>query len=161
AARSLTTPLKLRGKGITITPFSASVCRIERNGAALFLFQLFPSASGNGPARTDAKTGSVEINLAQKQKLDCVLQLTRTVAIDFNNTLTAILGHATHILSNTKADDPWRTSLSEIEKAAGRAAEVANKRAPFPSEQTVVCAKPTGKTNNPPPAPAELFQPQH
>src|SRR6185295_11466142 len=162
AARSLTTPLKLRGKGITITPFSASVCRIERNGAALFLFQLFPSASGNGPARTDAKTGSVEINLAQKQKLDCVLQLTRTVAIDFNNTLTAILGHATHILSNTKADDPWRTSLSEIEKAAERAAEVANQLAAFSSEQKDAFAQTTGNINNLLRRTTELFQtPQH
>src|SRR5205085_10777839 len=33
AAKALTAPLKLRGKGITITPFNASVCMLERDGA--------------------------------------------------------------------------------------------------------------------------------
>ena len=99
AAKSLTAPLKLRGKGIAITAFTASVCTLNHDGVKTYLFQLFPVTASNGTVRGDGKTQSVEINLAQKQKLDCALQLTRTVALDFNNTLTAILGHVTHVLS--------------------------------------------------------------
>jgi signal transduction histidine kinase len=162
AVKALTSPLKLRGKGLAITAFSASVCLIERNGSAFYLFQLFPAAHTNGTARPVDGKGSVEINLAQKQKLDCALQLTRTVALDFNNTLTAILGHATHVLSNTQSDHPWRTSLTEIEKAAERAAEVANQLAAFSSEQKDAFAQTTGNINILLRRSAELFQtPQH
>jgi signal transduction histidine kinase/CheY-like chemotaxis protein len=162
AVKSLTSPLKLRGKGITITPFTASVCVLERNGVAFYLFQLFPSAPGDSAARSEGKGASVEVNLAQKQKLDCVLQLTRTVALDFNNTLTAILGQATHVLSSTDADHPWRTSLTEIEKAAERAAEVVNQLAAFSSEQKDAFAQTTGNINNLLRRTVALFQtPQH
>jgi two-component system, cell cycle sensor histidine kinase and response regulator CckA len=160
--KGLTVPLKLRGKGVTIIPFTASVCVVQHNGAKSYLFQLFPPASSNGSQRADAKGQSVEINLAQKQKLDCALQLTRTVALDFNNTLTAILGQATHVLGNIQADHPWRTSLTEIEKAAERAAEVANQLAAFSSEQKDAFAQTTGNINHLLRRTVELFQtPQH
>ena len=162
SAKSLSAPLKLRGKGITITSFNASVCLLQNNGSPSYLFQLFPASHSNGAARTESKPSSVEINLAQKQKLDCALQLTRTVALDFNNTLTAILGHATHVLSSTNADHPWRASLVEIEKAAERAAEVANQLAAFSSEQKDAFAQTTGNINNLLRRTVELFQtPQH
>ena len=41
----------------------------------------------------EAKPPAGEAGLAHKQKLDCALQLARTVALDFNNALTSILGH--------------------------------------------------------------------
>jgi two-component system, cell cycle sensor histidine kinase and response regulator CckA len=161
-AKALSTTLKLRGKGITITSFHASVCQLEREGGPFYLFQLFPPVATNGVPKPEIKTSSVEINLAQKQKLDCALQLTRTVALDFNNTLTAILGHATHVLANAEADHPWRVSLTEIEKAAERAAEVANQLAAFSSEQKDAFAQTTGNINNLLRRTVELFQtPQH
>jgi len=162
AARAFSAPLKLRGKGLALSSFNASVCLIERNSTPFYLFQLFPEAQGNGVARPADSKGSVEINLAQKQKLDCALQLTRTVALDFNNTLTAILGHATHVLGSAEMNSPWRTSLMEIEKAAERAAEVANQLAAFSSEQKDAFAQTTGNINNLLRRTVELFQtPQH
>ena len=162
AAQSFSAPLRLRGKGLAITSFNVSVCLIDRSGTPFYLFQLFPAAQTNGPARPVDGKGSVEINLAQKQKLDCALQLTRTVALDFNNTLTAILGHATHVLGSADMNHPWRTSLMEIEKAAERAAEVANQLAAFSSEQKDAFAQTTGNINNLLRRTAELFQtPQH
>lgn len=157
AGKSAVTPLKLRGKGIAISSFNATVCFANADGAPHYLLQLFP----NSPAsviRTEGKVQSVEINLAQKQKLDCALQLTRTVALDFNNTLTAILGHVTHVLSATGQDSPWRTSLTEIEKAADRAAEVANQLAAFSSEQKDAFAQTSGNINNLMRRTVELFQ---
>ncbi len=161
AGKSLTAVLKLRGKGLAITPFNASVCSLEQNGAKCFLFQLFPNPPVGAP-RPEAKGQSVEVNLAQKQKLDCALQLTRTVALDFNNTLTAILGHITHVLSTTEPHHPWRRSLTEIEKAAERAAEVANQLSAFSSEQKDAFAQTSGNINNLMRRTVELFQtPQH
>jgi signal transduction histidine kinase len=161
-SKAVTAPLKLRGKSIAITAFNASVCLIERDGAASYLFQLFPIAPANSAARADGKPQSVEINLAQKQKLDCALQLTRTVALDFNNTLTAILGHVTHVLSAAEANHPWRLSLMEIEKAADHAAEVADQLAAFSSEQKDALAQTSGNINNLLRRTVELFQtPQH
>jgi two-component system, cell cycle sensor histidine kinase and response regulator CckA len=150
--------LKLRGKGIAITPFNASVCVLEREGTKFFLFQLFPFTAAPGAGRADAKGASVEINVAQKQKLDCALQLTRTVALDFNNTLTAILGHTTHVLGQMEPDLAWRKSLTEIEKAAERGAEVANQLAAFSSEQKDAFAQTTGNINNLLRRTVELFQ---
>jgi two-component system, cell cycle sensor histidine kinase and response regulator CckA len=162
SSKAVNTPLKLRGRGLSITPFNASVCQIGQNGSSLFLIQLFPATPGAALNRPDGKAPSVEINLAQKQKLDCALQLTRTVALDFNNTLTAILGHATHVLSNSAPETPWRVSLAEIEKAAERAAEVANQLAAFSSEQKDALAQTTGNINNLLRRTVELFQtPQH
>jgi CheY-like chemotaxis protein len=58
--------------------------------------------------------------------LECALQLARTVALDFNNALTSILGHTSLVLSHLEPSHPWRGSLLEIEKSAGKAAEIAN-----------------------------------
>ncbi len=161
-SKAVTAPLKLRGKGVAITPFNASVCLLTRDGAPLYLFQLFPVTAASTAARPDGKGQSVEINLAQKQKLDCALQLTRTVALDFNNTLTAILGHVTYVLSTAEADHPWRLSLMEIEKAADHAAEVANQLAAFSSEHKDALAQTSGNINNLLRRTVELFQtPQH
>lgn len=151
-AKAFNTTLRMRGKGLTITPFAAAAC-VQGDD---ILLQLLPV---NGTARpAEAKQHSVEVNLAQKQKLDCALQLTRTVALDFNNTLTAILGHATHVLSSSPADHPWRLSLTEIEKAAERAAEVANQLAAFSSEQKDMMAQTTGNINHLLRRTTELFQ---
>ena len=76
-------------------------------------------------------TPAVEASLAHKQKLDCALQLARSVALDFNNALTSILGHASLLLSKAEQDHPWRNSLNEIEKSAAKAAEIANDLAAF------------------------------
>ncbi len=151
-ARGYNGPLKLRGKGVAITPFVAAVCPSGDH----FLIQLHAPATSarNGEARP----ASVEINVAQKQKLDCALQLTRTVALDFNNTLTAILGHATHILAGAESEHPWRKSLVEIERAAERAAEVANQLAAFSSEQKDSMAQTTGNINTLLRRTIELFQ---
>jgi two-component system, cell cycle sensor histidine kinase and response regulator CckA len=59
------------------------------------------------------------------------MQLIRTVALDFNNALTSILGHASLLLSQLDLAHPFRHSLLEVEKSAERAAEIANDLAEF------------------------------
>jgi signal transduction histidine kinase len=103
------------------------------------LLQLLKEAPrGNLPAAESKPTAApagVEASLAHKQKLDCALQLARTVALDFNNALTSILGHASLVLSKTEAGHPWRGSLNEIEKSAAKAAEIANDLAAFSRQE--------------------------
>src|SRR5882724_5088970 len=80
--------VKLRTKGGNSVVHQASVCAFTKDGQRYFLLQLLPE---NATAET--KGQGQETNAAQKQKLDCALQLARTVSLDFNNALTSILGH--------------------------------------------------------------------
>jgi two-component system, cell cycle sensor histidine kinase and response regulator CckA len=146
------TRLSFRVKGGATTWFGAYVCAYAGDGRKYFLFQLLPLAgqksdrptpgspgaeSGTGldagAGRGESITG--EAALVHKQKLDCALQLTRTLAHDFNNALTGILGHTSLILDQLDTDNPWRQSLIEVEKFAQRAAETAQDLAEFSSPE--------------------------
>ncbi|MBI5386224.1 MAG: response regulator [Verrucomicrobia bacterium] len=153
-------PLKLRGPHPVSIPFSASLGEVSQNGETFLLIQLLPGGGAGSSALsgTDAKGPTVEANLAQKQKLDCALQLTRTVTLDFNNSLTTILGHASHLLSLAEPKHPWRVSLVEIEKAASRGAEIANHLAAFSSEEKDSRSRAAGNLNNLVRRTMELFQ---
>jgi len=119
--------LRLRAAGNRTVQFSAAVCRADGPEAGLFLIQLLPDSSV-APAPAPAMS---EASLLHKQKLDCALQLARTVALDFNNSLTTILGHASWMLSEVEPDNPWRKSLIAVEQAAARASEIANELGTF------------------------------
>ncbi|MDB6065677.1 MAG: putative Histidine kinase [Pedosphaera sp.] len=122
-----TVKVKLLGAGGVTLSFQASICTLLSAGQKCFLMQLLPSA----PAVAETKSNGVEAGLAHKQKLDCALQLARTVSLDFNNALTSILGHSSLVLSKMEPNNPWRNSLMEVEKSAAKAAEIANDLAAF------------------------------
>jgi two-component system cell cycle sensor histidine kinase/response regulator CckA len=121
-------PLKFCVKDGAVRAFLTSICTLTEGPEKMFVFQLFPNtapaAAPSAPAPS-GKESSTEM-LVQKQKLDCALQLARTVSLDFNNALTSILGHASLLLTKAEANHPWRHSLMEVEKSAARAAEIAN-----------------------------------
>ena len=85
--------------------------------------------------------------MALKQKLDCALQLARTVSIDFNNALTSVLGHTSLLLGKAEAGHPWRHSLLEVEKSAARAAEIANELQTFSRQEKETRRLPPGNLN--------------
>lgn len=92
-----------------------------------FVLQLLrPVKELSGQTESSGKNES-----GQSQKLECALKLARTVALDFNNALTSILGHTSLMLHRIEGESPWRNSLLEIEKSAERAAEVAHDLATF------------------------------
>jgi len=64
----------------------------------------------------------LEEQLRQVQKLDAMGRLAGGVAHDFNNLLFVITGYAEQHLRKAAADDPSRTRIGEILKAAQRAA---------------------------------------
>jgi nitrogen-specific signal transduction histidine kinase/CheY-like chemotaxis protein len=127
-----TQALKFRCNGGTSTAvYATSICCRSLEGQKCFLLQLFEQAPGAGLA----KTSSGETALIQKQKLECALQLARTVSLDFNNALTSILGHTSLLLSKLEPDHPWRSSLLEVEKSAAKAAEIANDLGAFSRQE--------------------------
>jgi len=111
-----------------------------------------PEAPGN------TTVVSAEANAAHKQKLDCALQLARSVALDFNNALTSILGHASLLLSKTEPNHPWRNSLGEIEKSAAKAAEVASDLAAFSRQEKDSRTQLAGNVNSLLERTIEVFQ---
>ncbi len=118
-----------------------TLCATDKPGQ--FLAQILP---GTAPAAQPASTPE-DSATAQKQKLDCALQLARTVSLDFNNALTSILGHTSLLLSKTEANHPWRASLLEVEKSAARAAEIANDLGTFSRQQKETRAQHAGNLN--------------
>jgi signal transduction histidine kinase/PAS domain-containing protein len=108
-----------------------------------------PAAAAATTAETPPSAAALaEANsLAHMQKLDCALQLARSVALDFNNALTSILGHTSLMLSKGEANHPWRNSLVEIEKSAARAAEVANDLAAFSRQEKDARVQVSGNFN--------------
>ena len=118
-----------------VRTFTVSGLAGEEAGAALRLLQLFPEAPRPVAPVPAPRSDTAEQGAAQKQKLDCALQLTRNVALDFNNALTSILGHTSLLLSQVPAGNAWRGSLLEIEKSAEKAAEIAHDLAVFSRQE--------------------------
>jgi two-component system, cell cycle sensor histidine kinase and response regulator CckA len=152
-----TVSIKLRSRGGGTIASVASLCSISKEGQKLFVLQLLPDAT-NGAAVPG--TGTAETALAHKQKLECALQLARTVALDFNNALTSILGHTSLVLSQLEPNHPWRASLLEVEKSAGKAAEIANDLGMFSRQDKEHRSQAAGNLNQLTQRTMELFQRQ-
>ena len=144
-------PIKLMGEGGVPVRFQACICPIVDNLQRRFLVQLLPAVAEAKGAMTDA-------SLAHKQKLDCALQLARTVSLDFNNALTSILGHTSLVLSKLEPGNPWRNSLVEVEKSAARAAEIANDLAAFSRPEKEPRSQLSGNLNQLLERNVEMFQ---
>jgi signal transduction histidine kinase/CheY-like chemotaxis protein len=150
--------VKLLGKNKTNLSYQASICTIQGEGEKYFLIQLFPEATATPAASAEAKSPAMEAGLAHKQKLDCALQLARTVSLDFNNALTSILGHTSLVLSKMEPKNPWRHSLMEVEKSAAKAAEIANDLAAFSRQEKEAKSQATGNVNQLIQRNVEMFQ---
>jgi two-component system, cell cycle sensor histidine kinase and response regulator CckA len=119
-------PLKFCMKDGAVRAFFTSICTLTDGPEKLFVMQLLPNTVPAEPAAPVSPREASAESLAHKQKLDCALQLARTVSLDFNNALTSILGHTSLLLTQAEPNHPWRRSLMEVEKSAARAAEIAN-----------------------------------
>jgi PAS domain S-box-containing protein len=79
----------------------------------------------------------LERRLAQSQRLEAVGRLAGGIAHDFNNLITGIRGYADLLLDGLGVDDPRRADLGEIQRAAGRAAELTRQLLTFARRQVV------------------------
>jgi len=138
-----TVSLKLRGKGGGAQAHLVSICSFNRDGEKYFLLQLLPQA-GTPAYETERNS---DTTIVHRQKLECALQMARSVALDFNNALTAVLGHTSHVLSRMEPTHPDRGSLLEVEKAAARAAEIANDLGAFSLQEKGARSQGPGNLN--------------
>ncbi len=139
------TTLKFKTSSGATGTFTAAICQFNNNGEKWLVLQLLSGISG-GEAVPEAKSAT-EGDAALKQKLDCVLQLARTVSLDFNNALTGVLAHTSLLLGKAEATHPWRRSLLEVEKSAARAAEIASELALFSRQEKESRRAPAGNAN--------------
>jgi len=136
--------LKFRDKDGHAVGYLTSICPLTSDEHRYFAFQLLRETT---PPPAEIKSPAGEAGLALKQKLDCALQLARTVALDFNNALTSILGHTSLLLSKMESNHPWRSSLIEVEKSASKAAEIANDLGTFSRQEKEARAQTAGNLN--------------
>ena len=154
--------IEFRLKGGATGRFNTYVCPFQKDDKRYHLFQLLPGQVGEvevKPRSAGTETGGViEVTAAQKQRLDCALQLIRTVALDFNNALTTILGHTSLVLGRMEPSHPWRGSLVEVEKSAEKAAEIAQDLADFSRQEKDVRTQAPGNLNSVVRHAVEVFQ---
>ncbi|MCK9419763.1 MAG: PAS domain S-box protein [Nitrospirae bacterium] len=91
---------------------------------------------------TDRKQAEEEKQKLQSQllhahKMEAVGQLAGGIAHDFNNILTAIIGYGSIILMKMGADDPLRSHMDQVLKAAQRAANLTKGLLTFSRKQVI------------------------
>jgi signal transduction histidine kinase/ActR/RegA family two-component response regulator len=138
--------LKFRLKSGLPAIFLAQVSSLPPDDVCLLQLLKEPAPAAVAPGGT-VTPPAAEAPSVQRQKLECALQLARSVALDFNNALTSILGHTSLLLSKAPAGHPWRSSLVEIEKSADKAAEVASDLASFSLQEKDSRAQTAGNLN--------------
>ena len=87
-------------------------------------------------AAEEALRQSVE-QLRQTQKMEAVGRLAASVSHDFNNILTAILGHSEMLIRQLAAGDPSRKNAEQIEKCAQMAATLTKQLLTFSRKQVI------------------------
>jgi signal transduction histidine kinase/CheY-like chemotaxis protein len=142
--------LRFRAAGSREKRFSTVIATLASDGNKWFLLQLL--AVPEPPPALKAPESNTEFrnatgDAALKQKLECVLQLARSVSLDFNNALTGVLAHTSLLLGKAEPTHPWRRSLLEVEKSAERAAEIASELALFSRQEKETRRAPAGNLN--------------
>ena len=139
------THLRLHTRDDQTLSFQTSICSLASGGEKKFVMQMLPDAAR---LAIELTPHNGEVNTIHRQKLECALQLARTVSLDFNNALTSILGHTSLVLAMMEADHPWRGSLLEVEKSAAKAAEISNDLGTFSSQDKEPRAQAAGNLNS-------------
>ena len=85
--------------------------------------------------RTESK--SLEVQLAQSQKMQAVGELASGIAHDFNNVLTPIIGFADLLLAKLRPTDPSFQDVMNIKQNAARAANLVRQLLAFSRKQTL------------------------
>jgi PAS domain S-box-containing protein len=87
--------------------------------------------------KAEAERDQLQTQLLQAQKMESVARLAGGVAHDFNNMLTAILGHAQLALLRCTPAEPIHADLQAIEESAQRSADLTRQLLAFARKQTV------------------------
>jgi PAS domain S-box-containing protein len=87
--------------------------------------------------RAEEEKDALQAQLLQAQKMDSVGRLAGGVAHDFNNMLSAIIGHAELAMMRSGSSDPIRSNLKAIVDSAYRSAGLTRQLLAFARKQTV------------------------
>jgi PAS domain S-box-containing protein len=120
--------LHTRRDGKQITVESRQVLRRDAAGEPIGILEINRDIS-------DRKR--LEDQFRQAQKLEGIGRLAGGVAHDFNNLLTVISGYSQTVLEDLAAQHPFRESMEEISKAAGRAAGLTRQLLIFSRRQVI------------------------
>jgi two-component system, cell cycle sensor histidine kinase and response regulator CckA len=88
-------------------------------------------------AHDTTENKSLEVQLAQGQKMQAIGQLAGGVAHDFNNVLTAIIGFSDLLLAKHRPTDPAFADIMNIKQNANRAANLVRQLLAFSRRQTL------------------------
>jgi two-component system cell cycle sensor histidine kinase/response regulator CckA len=122
-----------------IAPVDAGLTGAGQRSARLFL-----AAADEQDGRSAAlyvldttEQQALQSNFAQSQKMQAIGQLAGGVAHDFNNVLTAIIGHCDLLLANLRPTDPSFRDINQIKQNANRAASLVRQLLAFSRRQTL------------------------
>jgi PAS domain S-box-containing protein len=87
--------------------------------------------------RAEEEREKLQAQLTQAQKMESVGRLAGGVAHDFNNMLSAILGHAELALRRLDQASPVHADLQKIQRAARRSADLTRQLLAFARKQTI------------------------
>jgi two-component system, cell cycle sensor histidine kinase and response regulator CckA len=120
-------PVEL-GLGAGVTANSPTDLEVARRDGSTVPVRVFvaalPEPAGGRVLLLQDLTAPLQAEAAQRQvqKLDAIARLAGGVAQEFNNILTAVLGHATLLAEAMPAVDERREHADEVRRAAERAA---------------------------------------
>jgi signal transduction histidine kinase/ActR/RegA family two-component response regulator len=110
------------------TALRGQIYRDEATGASQLI----------GVAQDITEQRRVEQQLIQSQRMEAIGNLAGGIAHDFNNLLTAIIGYLSFVQRRLPPDAPVRDDLSEVERAARRAAALTSQLLSYARRQMVV-----------------------
>jgi two-component system cell cycle sensor histidine kinase/response regulator CckA len=108
-------------------PIEASIAKLTQEGQTIFTVFLQDVSARK----------QLETQLVQAQKMEAIGQLAGGIAHDFNNLLTAITGYIELALDTLPPDQPVYSDLTEVYKAAQRAATLTAQLLAFARKQII------------------------
>ncbi|MGH7037667.1 MAG: PAS domain-containing protein [Stellaceae bacterium] len=130
-----------RGGRLPREPLEVRLLRPRERTLAIFLSRLDETRGGEGGLIlhiidvTEQKT--LQVQIAQSQKMQAVGQLAGGVAHDFNNLLTAMIGFCDLLLLRCRPGDPSFSDIMQIKQNANRAANLVRQLLAFSRQQTL------------------------
>jgi PAS domain S-box-containing protein len=108
---------------------------MDKNGKPAYLLGISEDITERRQA--EAEREKLQAQLSQAQKMESVGRLAGGVAHDFNNMLSAILGHAQLAMMRSNPSERTYQDLKAIEKSAHRSADLIRQLLAFARKQTV------------------------